>query len=565
MNSSAIVDIISLHNLRWPIGPLGTANHRRSSLPPFGRGEPRLGFNWDICLKMKKNTNFLIWCSLTFIGFIVTIFILKMIDRIDLMAFRRAGGEDVSVKIATLTFIAVEILIYFLLLLIQKKFLRAFCLLIILLPVTSLAEKVFYIVAHTRIGGGQQRLSLTTLMIFVQLLFMFIHRPSFRRITKNNGRFQALLLSFAACVTVSQFINHSIYESVMLSIGAIWQYVALFYIMIMLVDKEEHVRTILKIIIFAFLWNICFRYAISDQISTAVMAGEEISRVSGLAFGPAVSYSGYVACLIMICIYFITSSKSKIQKFFWCLIAAVFVIEIGNANTRGALLSLVIGIMFLLSRRKYRKSTILISVILVALYIGAINSNLIDPQRNFIEYQGKGDVEIHGPQLRWEIFLNYLPHFFDNYGFGIGMGYDPQIDIQIGTKYRVLSAHNMIEDLAITTGGISAIMFLYMFGYACIKILSIAKMKKQHSDVLIFILATLLTWFFFANSTGTSIVYYYPYEAIIIFYLVFYSGIILAEAHPAMQRRSRIANYLKRNEIQCAQDKLRSVYTASLH
>lgn len=399
---------------------------------------------------------------------------------------------------------------------------RVFGHLLLILPFTARASRLIGINAYQS-DDWIQRISVTTFLLFLLLIKVSPKLIALRRKEKPFRVFEALLWSFAIMATLSQFVNHSsLHSAFWLSVGGMWQYVALFYVISMIIHSEEDAKLILKYMVLSVIIGIIVRIGTSGQIFTFLGSGT-FARLDGTtAFGAAVSYGGYLAFIIIICTYLIRSSQKVKIALIWIIVMIILLFEMLNTFTRGAYLSICFIVLLALwksERRFIVKLGILILPVIIAFWSIIIELLTIRPI-----YLNSKLFMIPSVNERLGILKLALPHFFDNGGLGYGIGIGLTFSGVVKGMHVV--AHNLILDLSASVGGIASLIFVLIYFYAIYRLILLSK-TQQGIVISKFLLAALASWLFFANTTSTSILYYYPYEGTMLFYIVLFMSVVL--------------------------------------
>jgi len=430
------------------------------------------------------------------------------------------GRFDVAVAIGSLIVFPIWGM-----LLLQGRYRTALGMYVLMLPATVRAVKAFAVNAYASPGGYVQQISATTFMLLGFFAVLMLHRVRIRRPERRWQAFQSLLLAFAGIGTVSQFVNHGPYSAFWLSVGGLWQFVALFYIISAVVKTSEDARYVLKCIAGAILIGIIFRMgSFEEPLSPFVLKGE-FKRVGVYAFGPAVSYGGYLAFVIILTLYLIQSAHSPLERLVWFGAVLMMVFELLNTFTRGGVLALLfLGLLPIWRNQRRFFRRLLIGGLLLFSFVRLRIIELLTYRGLYFDSR---ILKLPSVWTRLVVYRMSLPHFFDNLGMGYGIG--KSLHFYYSGEYYV--SHNLILGLSQEIGGIATILFLALFGYALWQVAKRIQMGNQNSKpIWQFCLVALIAWLFFANTTSTSIVFYYPYEATILFYLVLFLGFVVKES-----------------------------------
>jgi len=368
----------------------------------------------------------------------------------------------------------------------------------------------------------QEKISITTFLILIFFIYLLIIRLPLRRKNHSFLIFEKLLLTYAILTTISQFINHNPWNAFLLSISGVWQYVAFLYIISAIARSPNDIRFFIKCILGSILIGIIIRLGSFDVNFLNLQASGEYVRVPGGAFGSAINYGGYLAFTIILAIYLIRSSKSRKARLGLFLITGIMIFELLNTFTRGAWLSLFF--LALLPLWKEQRRFIFRHLAFIIPILILFSTQLINLVTSRGLYLDSRIFQLRHVQDRMILFKLGIPHFFDNFGFGYGIG--KSLHFQIGKRYEV--SHNILLEMSQTIGALATLAFLLMFFFIIWRLFKLSKKSKNIVLKILspFLIIALLAWFFFANTTSTSIVYYYPYEATLLFYSVLYFALL---------------------------------------
>lgn len=420
-------------------------------------------------------------------------------------------------------------------LLLKESYLYALGLQMLMLPFTFRAANGLAIPAYDD-GTFVQKISLTTFLIVGLLVWLRLANVSVRRRPELKG-FEALLLAFAILSTISQLANHTLGDALLLSIGGAWQFVALFYIFCAVIRDPEDVKFILGCLVVAFLIGVFDRMASTGagfmveapsnlaKIAPHAVAGDFV-RVGSGAFGFAQSYGGYLSFVSVLGLYFVQSARSRLRQVVWAIVVLVLSFEMLNTFTRGATLAFLFVFLLLLWKdsRPFFTKILVATAIVVFTWLGEFLINLATVRT--LELNPSFLLSDPNSTSRLDLYYQSLPHFFDNWGLGYGIG-KPLFFYTAGVGEAV--SHNTTLDLSQSVGGLATVLFLIMFFVAAVRLFRMSRNPAAEKDarLAIYIFIGLLAWFFFANTTSTSLVYYYPYEATIVFYSVMFLGVLV--------------------------------------
>jgi len=362
--------------------------------------------------------------------------------------------------------------------------------------------------------GYTQVIALTHAMIFSLAFALVIGRRNIR-----NG-FQvkvfAGLVVFATLGTISQLFTHSIPSSIFLSIGSLWVYVALAYVVFTVFEGFKGVRELAQIVMFSLLLGMGLRIATTAQGFFAVTQNDDFYRIDGFAFGPSVSYAGYLAVAAVFATALAMFESSTFRRLLLVVSATLLVAEVASTGTRGAMLSLLLIPVGIAATRRYKLSALMISLLALATAILWSKITVVLDARP-IYFDGRVNTI---PQWieRVELWKLNAPHFFDNFGLGYGIGH--QLNLALANGIYTPS-HNTFLDLSQHVGALAT---LVLIGVVIAVIVRGVKEAFLLSDartrtLAMLTLTALLSWLFTANTTSTSLVWFYPVEGTSIFYI----------------------------------------------
>ena len=119
---------------------------------------------------------------------------------------------------------------------------------------------------------------------------------------------------------------------------------------------------------------------------------------------------------------------------------------------------------------------------------------------------------------RVELWKLNLPHVFDNVGLGHGIGLQLNHVLDSGV---LTPSHNTFLDLSQQVGAISTFILIGLILVVIIRGVNKALLApdKRNRTLAMLVLTALISWLFTANTTSTSLVWFYPVEGTSIFYI----------------------------------------------
>lgn len=420
-----------------------------------------------------------------------------------------------------------------------QRFLQALGLLLVLLNITGRADELVAITAFSA-DTFDQKISLTTALML--LLFTVVLFGGMRKLTLQAAaarRFRRWLWAFSLLLTASQFINHDPRSALLLSVGGVWQYVALFYIMVAAVSSTRDARRLLRYLVWTIFVSMAFRLAVRGE-GFFVIDPAGFRRLSSVSFGSEDYYSGYVLLIVIMGLYLLRTANSLMARAAWGAALLGLVLELANTFTRGALLSLLFIPSLLLWRRERRFAVALLGTVVV---MGVAAYRPVMEILTYREmYLDRRLLNIPGVAARLWLYGQSLPHFFDSFGWGYGIGRYTMFSDATHYDGRELVVHSMTMEIAQMAGAWTALAFLGMFGRLCVTVWRFGRKSNEPDAILArYCLLGLVVWFIFANTTSLSILCYTPYEATTLMYVVLFTAALIPEFE-ARRKHILVAN-----------------------
>ena len=405
----------------------------------------------------------------------------------------------------------------------RRRYRKAFYTVIMLFPFTFYAGRAAGIKAF-EIPDFDQRVGLSTFLILAMFAVLFLRRRVRRPPHGVPRAIEFFFWIYAITVTVSQFFSHDAFAAATLSLGGVWQFLALFYVLISLIRRDRHVVSLINSIFLCSLLNILVRVVAkgeslfvslsSANAGDATAFGADVGRVGSGALGPGASYAGYLSIFVTLALgmYFIT------RRGMYLGYVVMMLVEMVNTFTRGAFF--VLGLLVLLvSFRKTRAITLkIVGLILAALALAW------PVLRKYIEVRGFSFNPMHVNTFALRIELTRM--FFRDYHFSWwGNGILQQTFFEL-SPWLIVPIHNAYLEILDTCGILPFATFTLVtllmawYGFR----VSVKRSPRARDLVSVrlapFALIALLQWILFANTTSTSVLAYYPYEGIAIFWIV---------------------------------------------
>jgi len=411
----------------------------------------------------------------------------------------------------------------------NRKYLKALLSLIIAFPFTFYASKFLGLTGWTEPNSQDpfvQKVGVSTLMILILFFSMFFHKSIKKQKTKEEKVTEVLLWLFCLTITISQLVNLTFPSSIILSIGASWQFLALFYIVISVLRDEKDVIKLLNAIFIFSLLNILVRVFAKGEsfimdLSDADTGFTNAGRVGSGSLGWAVSYAGYLAMFITLAlgVYYIT------KKYMYLIYILIIIIELLNTFTRGGIL-ILLTLLVLLFFNNYRKLFIKIVPFIFISLLPFYKTIWLYISLRTITLDVFNDENFTGRMLLINLYFTK----YYNFSFW-GNGIFKQTLINIGGSYHYLPVHNAYIEVLDVAGIFAFIIFVFLSLYLLWLAIKGNQKRNYFRDNRVsikpFILIAILQWIIFANTTSTSILAYYPYEGTAVFWLLCFTALIL--------------------------------------
>ena len=407
----------------------------------------------------------------------------------------------------------------------------------ILLVATGRAQDVVGVTGYVAADGFQQVISVTTAMILFLGVVVLADKGGGRYRSVLSDRVFQILLLFAVFTTISQFLNHPPVRALWLSLGGAWQYVALYVVASAAIDSDEDAHVLVRSLVLTVLIGVGLRILISGQAFLPITEEGVFWRARGYAFGPAASYGGILAVSAILALYLSRAALDFRGVVLWTLVVVVIALELISTGTRGAALSLIaVGFLFFWKGERLYAVGVG-SVVVMASF--ALGPNLLGIFQQRPIYLDSRILDLPNVVGRWELIQLHLPHFFDGWGFGYGIG--RQLSLFVTSVDQVLPAHNIFLLVSQNAGGLAALAFMAVVLLSAWRLWksAIIVQNLRAKQMLVYIFVALSAWLIFANTTGISITYYYPYEVNILFLVVVFVAALSGRLIPEGSVRGR--------------------------
>ncbi len=375
--------------------------------------------------------------------------------------------------------------------------------------------------------GYTQVIALTHAMIFSLAFALVVSRHSIH----NEFQLKVFIgmVAFATLGTISQLFTHAFPSSILLSVGSLWVYVAVAYIVFVLFEGFSGIQELATIVMLSLLLGVGLRIATTGQGFFAVTLSDELYRINGFAFGPSVSYAGYLTVAAVFAIALAMFESSTFRRIILVVAATLLVAEVASTGTRGAMLSVLLVPIGIAATRRYKLSAGMFGLLgLATIILWPKISIVLEARPIYID----GRVNTIPQWLeRVELWRLNAPHFFDNFGFGYGIG--RQLNHALSSSGVYTPSHNTFLDLSQQVGAAATLVLL---GVIIAVVVRGAKesllLKDARSRTLAMLsLTALFSWLFTANTTSTSLVWFYPIEGTSIFYITLFAVALISRSN----------------------------------
>jgi hypothetical protein len=405
-----------------------------------------------------------------------------------------------------------------------RRYREAFYVSIMAFPFTFYAARAAGIRVYDA-PDFDQRIGLSTLLILSLFLILLVTGRIRRPKDRLSRSIESLLWLFAISLTASQFASHEPFAAVMLSIGAAWQFVVLFYLLFSLIRRERDLFALLNSLFVFSLLNIVVRVVAKGErlivplslqtAGDAAAFGAEAGRVGSGALGPGPQYAAYLAIFISLAlgVYFAT------RKSIYLGYVALMFVELLNTFTRGGLFVLTLLLLLFWFKRTRSKAA---AVGLLAVAVLIIAWPIVYKYAVFrgfsINVVGVGSFS-----LRMDLIKMFVSEYhFSWWGHGI---LKPTL-FELA-PWLIVPIHNTYLEVLDTCGPLTLLFFVALSIYMVLAAIRGCRLRMPRpgneplsTRLAPFVLIALLQWIVYANTTSTSILAYFPYEGMSVFWIV---------------------------------------------
>lgn len=298
---------------------------------------------------------------------------------------------------------------------------------------------------------GFENFSIGAITGYLYTLSIILY-PKFRINVRQSIKYILPLLLFFFILTFSSAINYSIGSDVSWFNMSIFQCIVLFILIsIQLTDRDPIVgsKLLLYYVLGSILLTLLYSVGLGVDYSVDMRVSVFGSFANGLGFNLAITF-----IIILSFVFENKSSHGKI-RYLLLLILPLMLKVIAETGSRGAFVTLAIGviifILFIKMRRKYK------SIFVVFGIISAYGMFIYMLQTDVFKTRLQLALETGDTSNRTEIWEMVLPLFMNNPVFGIGetgyQNYAPRL------LNNYLSPHNVFIELLLYTGVVGLISY----------------------------------------------------------------------------------------------------------
>ncbi len=407
--------------------------------------------------------------------------------------------------------------------LVTKRYRRALYVTFMAFPFTFYAGRAAGLLAFD-IPDFDQRVGLSTFMI-VATFFTMLWYGRIRRPMGGLPRWiERFVWIYVVTLTVGQFFTHDAWSAALLSVGAGWEFLCLFYLLVSLIRRDRHVIALINSLFIFSILNILVRVVAkgeslliplsSPTAGNALTFGADAGRVGSGALGPGVSYAGYLSVFITLALGMFFISRSRI----YFVYAVLMFVEMLNTFTRGGLF--VLGLLVCLVLFKPTR-VISLKVLAVAIAVAAVAWPVV---KEYVTLRGFSLNVMHVSSFSLRVELTRM--FFHAYEFSWwGHGILQQSVFEL-TPWLIVPIHNAYLEILDTCGILPFVSFSILTLLMIWSGIRASRSRARSARHLFsarfapFALVALLQWVLFANTTSTSVLAYYPYEGTAVFWVI---------------------------------------------
>jgi len=322
---------------------------------------------------------------------------------------------------------------------------------------------------------------------------------SFKRITTNPFFIPGLLILCSYFISwIWAFLEHykgmSYHTEFLISMFCVF---ILSNIIIGFVDSKAHLLGIQNILLVILIVNLLFAIAtlikpelkfILLSTSGSVITGGEDLRLGGLTF----RWEAFAEYLMMSVVFFtcmLTKGKDIKYKYLLLTLLFVVVIELFLTNTRGAVVTSLLGIVFIIlfftKFNPIRKTAIMVGIsflVLAGAYI-ADSTGFLNLKERFQTFENTVETKYGSmPEARAGTWVPSLDQIVDDSFMGHGPSFHPLSGYEGGFG-KMPWPHNLTLIILVTVGIYGLIAYCFLFFRFLISIIKITKITDKYSAI----------------------------------------------------------------------------------
>lgn len=348
------------------------------------------------------------------------------------------------------------------------------------------------------------------------------------------GKYEFIFLAFYLFTSV--YSNTKIYSAL---IALLWMGMCLGQLMMAnLINTEEKLKTAMKFFtVSAFILSIigciqsvsnmlidngiitrgfpnpltgpidnAFYDFLVDKFGITIKDYVDDTRAMGTYSNPNLFVS-FLICAAPFAFHFFLNGENRRERIFYGIVSVTICAGAAVAQTRGAMIALIISIIFLfLTNKKYFKKIFVMLAGFIC-FIPALLSRYYEqlvPYLNEFTYitQSGNVINVtmdYSLSVRVKLYTNLLEYIFSHFGilfFGLGAGVENVYALlKNELKIDVPHAHSILLELWAESGLIGLALFLLAGGILFVNLVRTIKMSEKGRSVAFTVLASLMAFF----------------------------------------------------------------------
>lgn len=352
-------------------------------------------------------------------------------------------------------------------------------------------------------------------ILLVAYIALAVIRPKFRpRFNLLLGSLTAFLGIVIATSLFGADVYHSFWSSIERSEGIItWLHLLAFFIVISNTFREKEMwQGLLHGVIIAGWLQALYALGQFFGLSFALQYGGE--RIGG-AVGNASFLATYLIFTIYLAAYHFFSSPKRLPRTLAAGLIIVDLFLLWQTQTRGAILALVVSLLFIISwwlwqlkTKRSRATLAAVWIISISAIAGLFTFKDLPVVRSSMTLArltniSVADITAQNRLIVWNVGLQGFAERplqgwgWENFNVAFNRYFDPAITRDIGSAPWYDRAHNIVVEVGVTAGIFGLLAYLFIFSY-CLFLLTKNSSKKPLSMQRL-LLVGLLTAYFLQN------------------------------------------------------------------